>query len=259
MRTDKELDALLGLVLGKKPTPKRLAKWLEPIASQVRGGDSLPTEYLESKLNVAAAIQKAKDALAVRAPSQSPQFASLAAAADCLLGVLEPAQRDTCHDVARELNVPPWVIVCGAVARAADLRELHAGDFTSEMLNTPDAIKPEPAVTACMRCKLVIPNARRNQMYCCNRCGSDLDPHSTDCPAWKASGHPLAGEHEEPKPAQPVGPFAAGHCEKCGVELLEKSRRFCCSAHGSDREEHSETCFVLVPKPTEVAHEPATL
>lgn len=110
---------------------------------------------------------------------------SLDDAVSILMKELEPPIQDAINQISEEQGFPIWVIFLGAVARAADLRELHAGDYHPNWLNGVSSAGTSTASNAqivCQLCGNVIPNARRGQVACCNRHGSGLAAHSDDCP-----------------------------------------------------------------------------
>ena len=110
---------------------------------------------------------------------------SLDDAVSILMKELEPPIQDALHQISDEQGFPIWVIFLGAVSRAADLRELHAGDYHPNWLNGVSSAGSATASNAqivCQLCGNVIPGARRGQQACCNRHGSGLAAHSDDCP-----------------------------------------------------------------------------
>lgn len=111
------------------------------------------------------------------------RLATLSEAAEALLEELDEAQRDRVRQIADENGWPTWVVVLGAVGRAADLQELASGDMKPEWLNQPERREHAPGVVAkCERCGAVIPNARRGQSACCNHHGSGHAEHTPGCP-----------------------------------------------------------------------------
>lgn len=110
---------------------------------------------------------------------------SLDDAVSILMKELEPPIQDAIHQISDEQGFPIWVIFLGAVSRAADLRELHAGDYHPNWLNgvSSSGTSSQPrGEVLCQLCGNVIPEARRGQQACCNRHGSGLAGHSDTCP-----------------------------------------------------------------------------
>ena len=107
---------------------------------------------------------------------------SLREAADVLLAQLQPNQSDRVREIAEENGWESWVVVLGAIARAADLQELAAGEMDPEWLNNPGKVDASVrAQPKCVRCGHEIPNARKGQVACCSLHGSDKDLHSEGC------------------------------------------------------------------------------
>jgi hypothetical protein len=109
---------------------------------------------------------------------------SLDDAVSILMKELEPPIQDAINQISDEQGFPIWVIFLGAVSRAADLRELHAGDYHPNWLNgvaSGTGAGVSNAQIVCQLCGNVIPNARRGQVACCNRHGSGLAAHSDEC------------------------------------------------------------------------------
>lgn len=202
---------------------------------------------------IAAEIEGARltlqEYMATHAPKR-PKIASLNEAAECLLNILEPRHKDIVANVALENGFPAWVIILGAVARAADARELHAGDFQPDWLNNPGQVQATPTVIHCEHCRLPIPGARRGQVACCNPHGVGKDYHDPGCAAAVQAGVDLAGgapvekdvapEHEAPA----VAPLAMGLCRQCRVQIVggRPGQLFCCNRHGVGQDAHSDDC-----------------
>lgn len=110
---------------------------------------------------------------------------SLEEAAEILISELEPNHQDEIHQLVAESGLAPWVIILGATARMADLKELHAGEFNPEWSNRapgggrPASVKEQK----CQMCGGVLPaDARRGAVACCNNHGSEKVTHSEACP-----------------------------------------------------------------------------
>lgn len=113
---------------------------------------------------------------------KASRIETLTEAATILLAELDPPQRDLILQIAAENTWPPWVVVLGAVARAADLQELMAGEFKPEWMSQSEKSEHVIAGDAkCLQCHGAIPNARRGQLYCCSKHGSEQFEHSEDC------------------------------------------------------------------------------
>lgn len=231
-------------IIGQKPTPKRINDWLDALAA-------VPSELPDLGTEDDLSVEDKRRAIRTFV-SRSRPYASLEEAAKALFEVLEPRVQDGIRDVAREMKIPVWVVFCGAVTRAADHRELHAGDFAPDWLNTPSAINRAPMEVRCTLagCDLVIPTPVRGQTRCCSRHGSDQPQHSENCVAAFAAGllppSPAGAPTPGPMPDSQAEPVP-GVCRFCKIAIFNPApgQAFCCSAHGSGQEEHSEGCVSL--------------
>lgn len=153
-----------------------------PSVDDVEAEAAEAAEIAEARTRAHQGLGK-KMAQVTRQPRHAPRksrIQSLTEAAEILLTELDVTQRDRCHDIARDLNVPVWAVLLGAVARAADLQELIAGEMKPEWLNNPDR-REVPKQEVCGTCHFPIPNARRNQAFCCSHHGSEKTEHSPGC------------------------------------------------------------------------------
>lgn len=116
---------------------------------------------------------------------QGRSLKTLEGAAEVLIAELQPNHQDAIRQVAQEYQMDAWVVILGAVARMADLQELHAGEFEEHWKNrqgsgaTPASAKAE----ICQMCGGEMPPdpVRRNRQFCCNRHGSDQIEHTEGC------------------------------------------------------------------------------
>lgn len=116
---------------------------------------------------------------------QDRSLKTLEGAADILIAELQPNHQDAIRQVAQEYQMDAWVVILGAVARMADLQELHAGEFEEHWKNrqgtgaTPASAKAE----ICQMCGGEIPPdpVRKNRVACCNRHGSNQVEHTEGC------------------------------------------------------------------------------
>lgn len=116
---------------------------------------------------------------------QGRSLKTLEGAAEVLIAELQPNHQDAIRQVAREYQMDAWVVILGAVARMADLQELHAGEFEDHWKNrqgsgaTPASAKAE----ICQMCGGEMPPdpVRRNRQFCCNRHGSEQIEHTEGC------------------------------------------------------------------------------
>jgi len=227
-------------VLGATPTDKRIRDFLAsppPALAPIQSADcSAPAGVTVS---AARALLRT-----FRTPPRGAQ--TLDAAARTLLSVLEPEHQDILRNTAQEQQWPLWVLICGAVARACDHRELHAGDYHADWLNAPEGVSPTPATAACQWCRLDIPNPRRGQEFCCSAHGSGKPDHSLGCPAAIVAGLAPASvtpARQEILAAASVIP--AGSCQACGLRIpnARPGQQMCCSRHGSGQTTHSDDCL----------------
>ena len=110
---------------------------------------------------------------------------TLEEAAEVLIAELEPNHQDAIAQIVLEIGHPNWVIILGAVARMADLQELHAGDFQADWTNRgAGQTKVTAKQEVCEVCAGLIPPdpVRRGRKFCCSRHGSGQIAHSDDCP-----------------------------------------------------------------------------
>jgi hypothetical protein len=116
---------------------------------------------------------------------RATRLETLTDAAEALIGELDQNHQEAIRMVGDDMGLPAWVVILGAVARLADLKELNAGEFNQEWLSkdarASEARKDTVAPT-CMMCHLEIPNGRRGQQACCNAHGSGRPEHSPGCP-----------------------------------------------------------------------------
>ena len=101
-------------------------------------------------------------------------------AASVLVAELDPSEQDNVLRIAEENHWPVWVVMLGAVAQQSKLQLLLDGDFRSEWLNSTSPAS-QPTAATCVQCGQVIPGARRGQVACCSRHGSQKDDHNEGC------------------------------------------------------------------------------
>src|SRR5882724_331961 len=152
MRLSKETEALFTEVLGKKPTENRIRAYLQgerPLPVPMGGQHTTPTmggQHIQPTAEVSGVSLNVEQARAVlrkfTGTGSRSGFATLEEAALTLLSVLEPSHQDIVRNTATEVKWPGWVLFCGAVARACDHRELHAGDYHADWLNQPGKVSP---------------------------------------------------------------------------------------------------------------------
>lgn len=111
----------------------------------------------------------------------------LGEATDILLSVMNPPLVGFFKERCQQLGAKPWQVVCAIVHRSCELREI---DYYPETFGIRDMDETAARKMACRNCGQEIPNARWNQLYCCNRCGSyhqgskivPFGVHSDECP-----------------------------------------------------------------------------
>lgn len=135
-----------------------------------------------------AKTREVADTLERRVLQRMPQIAqaggklrSLEEAAEILIGELQPNHVDAIRQVCLEHTLEPWVVILGALARMADLQELHTGEYDPSWTNrAPGGTRPASIKEQrCEVCQGVLPtDARRGQRYCCSFHGSNRLDHS---------------------------------------------------------------------------------
>lgn len=103
-------------------------------------------------------------------------------AAEVLIAELQPIHQDSIRQVCQEHSMDAWVLILGAVARMADLQELHAGEFEEHWKNRQSAggTAASAKVEVCQMCGGELPPdpVRRNRTACCSRHGSGQVQHT---------------------------------------------------------------------------------
>lgn len=116
---------------------------------------------------------------------QGRTLKTLEDAAEVLIGELQPNHQDAIRQVAQEYSMDAWVVILGAVARMADLQELHAGEFEDHWKNRQGsgATAASAKVEICQMCggEMAPDPIRKNRVACCNAHGSGKVEHSDGC------------------------------------------------------------------------------
>ena len=116
---------------------------------------------------------------------QGRSLKTLEGAADVLIAELQPNHQDAIRQVAQEYQMDAWVVILGAVARMADLQELHAGEFEEhwKQRQGSGATAASAKAEICQMCGGEIPPdpVRKNRVACCNRHGSNQVEHTEGC------------------------------------------------------------------------------